>query len=62
MQNGREAKHSGFEVSPVSWLDSVTSSQWVMEQEAILSEPQFSWGTLRGLKEIRQIKQVFVST
>ena len=40
----------------------VTSSQWVMEQEAILSEPQFSWGTLRGLKEIRQIKQVFVST
>ena len=41
---------------------SVTSSQWVIGQGANLSEPQFSYETLRELKEIRKIKQVFVFT
>lgn len=62
-QSGREAKHSGFEVSCDSWLElyPVTSSLWVVSQGANLTEPQFSHGMLRWLKEIRQLNNYLCS-
>lgn len=57
-QTGREAKLTCFEVSRISSCDPVNSSQWVLGQGANLSEPQFSYGVLRGLNEIRRIKEV----
>lgn len=59
-QTGREAKLTCFEVGRISSCVPVTSSQWVLGQGANLSEPQFSYGVLRGLNEIRHIKEVYL--